>query len=66
MFFFLLDLESVYKNLFNPPSTISPFIWVQDWVKTGFQIEELTLVQNLMENRLRHARGLAEFTESVT
>ena len=31
--------------------------WKQDWVKTGFQIEVLTLIHNLTENRLRHARG---------
>ena len=29
----------------------------QDWVKTGYQIEAMTRIQNLTENRLRHARG---------
>ena len=29
----------------------------QDWVKTEFQIGVLTLVLNLRENRIRHARG---------
>ena len=29
----------------------------QDWVKTEFQIEVLTLIQNITENRTRHARG---------
>ena len=38
----------------------------QNWVKTGFQIEVLTLIQNLTENRLRHARGPVQFTETVT
>ena len=33
------------------------FIWGQDWVKTGFQTEALTLFRNLTENRVRHARG---------
>ena len=32
-------------------------LYEQDQVKTEFQIEVLTLVQNLTENRLRHARG---------
>ena len=38
---------------------ISLFILVQDWVKTGLQIEVLALIHNQTENRLRHARGLA-------
>ena len=33
------------------------FFGKQDWLKTGFQIEVLTLIHNLTENRLRHARG---------
>ena len=28
-----------------------------NWVKTEFQTEALTLIQYLMENRIRHARG---------
>ena len=35
------------------------------WAKTEFQIEVLTLVQNLMENRLRHARSPVHTPESV-
>ena len=38
----------------------------QDWVRARFQIEVLTHIQNLMENRLRHARGHVHFTKSVT
>ena len=45
------------KTLFNSPSTISLFILEQDWVKAGFQIEVLALIQNLMENKHRHASG---------
>ena len=29
----------------------------QDWVKTEIQIEALTLIQNITENRIKHARG---------
>ena len=38
----------------------------QDWVNTDLQIEGLTLIQNIRENRLRHARGPVQNTESVT
>ena len=55
----------VFQNkLFNSPSTISLF-GKQVWVKTEFQIEVLTLFQNLMENRLSHARGPVYSTEAV-
>ena len=42
------------------------FLGKQDWVKTQFQFEALTLIQNITENRLRHARGPVQFTESIT
>ena len=50
------------KKLFNSPSFLSLFIWVQDWVKTEFQ----TLIHNLTENRTRHARGPVHTVSSVT
>ena len=37
-----------------------------DWVKTGFQIEVLTLIHNLTENRTRQARGPVHNISSVT
>ena len=53
----LIILVNERNKLFNSSSTISLFIREQDWVMTGFQIEVLTLVQHITENRLRHARG---------
>ena len=53
-------------GIFNSPLSISLFIWVQDWVKTEFQIEVLALIQNLTENRIRDARGLVHNIASVT
>ena len=38
----------------------------QDWVKTQFQFEALTLIQNITENRLRHSRGPVQFTKFIT
>ena len=34
--------------------------------KDKFQIEALTLIQNIMENRLRHTKGPVQYTESFT
>ena len=36
------------------------------WLKTEFQIEVLTLIQNIAENRTRHARGPVKNISSVT
>ena len=38
-------------------STISLFIWEARLGEGSFWIKVLTLIQNIMENRLRHARG---------
>ena len=54
------------KQLFNSPSTFSLFIWETRLGKDRFQIEPLTLIQNITENRLRHVRGPVQFTESIT
>ena len=54
------------KKLFNSPSFLSLFIWVQDWVKTEFQTNVLTLINDLTENRTRHARGPVHTVSSVT
>ena len=43
--------------LFNSPSTIGLFIWETILGKESLRIKVLTLVQNITENRLRHARG---------
>ena len=38
--------------------SLSVFLYgKQDWVKTEYLIEALTLIQNITENRTRHARG---------
>ena len=42
------------------------FIWETRFSKAKFQIEILTLVQNITENRPRHARGPVHYIESVT
>ena len=34
--------------------------------KDRLQIEVLTLIQNITENRLRHARGPVHYIESIT
>ena len=61
-----LPSKEINCLILNQLSVALHFILKQDWVKTVFQIEELTIIQNLMENRLRHARGPIQFTESVT
>ena len=44
-------------TLFNSPSTISLFIWETRLGSGSFQIQVLTLIRNIAENRLRHARS---------
>ena len=50
------------QELFNSSSTISLFIWETRWGKGRFQIEVLNIVQNILENRIRHARRPVHFT----
>ena len=45
------------KQLFNSTSTTSLFIWETRVGNGSFWIKVLTLVQNIIENKLRHARG---------
>ena len=59
-------VEPPRDKLFNSPSPLSLFIWVQDWVKTEFQFEALTLIHSITENRTRHARGPVQNISSVT
>ena len=55
---FLFNILVIERNkLFISPSTISLFVWETRLGKGSFQIEVLTLVQNITENRIRHARG---------
>ena len=54
------------KLSFYSSLSLSLFIWVQDWVKTEFQTEALTLIQNITENRTRHTRGPVQNISSVT
>ena len=64
--FFILFTKEHINKLFNSPLTISPFIWETRLGKVRFQIEAMTLIHNITENRLRHARGPVQNTESVT
>ena len=65
--FYSLELQLIKTSvLFNSPSTISLFMWETRSGKDRFQIKVLTLVQNIMENRLRHAIGPVHYIESVT
>ena len=53
--------------LFNSPLTNSLYIQETRLGKGSFRIDVLTLVQNIMENRLRHARGpVHSYVESIT
>ena len=56
-----LEMKEIFSynanQLFNPSSTISLFIWDARLGKGSFQMEALTLIQNITENRIRHARG---------
>ena len=64
---FLFNILVIERNkLFISPSTISLFVWETRLGKGSFQIEVLILVQNITENRLRHARGPVHYIESVT
>ena len=51
-------IAQVHYKLFNSTLSNSLFIWVkQDWVEINFQIEVPNLIQQITEDRLRHARG---------
>ena len=51
------DLSTRYTIV----ATVSMLIY-----KDRFQIEEMTIIQIITENRLKHARGPVQYTESVT
>ena len=58
-------LNKLNKNkLFNSSSTISLFNWETRLDNGSFWIKVMTLVQNITENRFRHARGPVYFTSS--
>ena len=42
------------------------FIHEQDWLNGEFKTKVLGLIGQIMENRLRHARGFVHTTNSVT